>query len=69
MKLAILIATHQIPLPLLLLDEPDNHLDIESKHLLSEALNQYRGSFILISHDREFVTDAGITETVEILSK
>lgn len=40
---------------LLLLDEPTNHLDIESVEWLEDFLNSWRGSFIIISHDRYFL--------------
>ncbi|MEK6780653.1 MAG: ABC-F family ATP-binding cassette domain-containing protein [Bacteroidota bacterium] len=40
----------------LLLDEPTNHLDFVSENILIQALQQYRGSFVVVSHNRYFVS-------------
>ena len=50
------------PINFLIMDEPTNHLDMMSKDLLKRALNDYDGSLIIISHDRDFLQ--GLTEKV-----
>lgn len=62
MKLAMLVVGHQAESPLLLLDEPDNHLDLDSKRLLAQTLKDYQGAYILVSHDDEFVVECGVGE-------
>ncbi|CAM4130848.1 ATP-binding cassette domain-containing protein [Pseudoalteromonas byunsanensis] len=66
MKLSMLCASQQQPTPLLLLDEPDNHLDFESKQQLAHALFEYQGSFLVISHNPHFIASLGITHELAL---
>ena len=50
------------PFNVLIMDEPTNHLDIASKNVLKEALHNFNGTLILVSHDRDFLQ--GLTSSV-----
>ncbi len=51
--------------PLLLLDEPDNHLDLEAKRRLERVLHAYHGAVIIVSHDR-YLLDEIASEIAEL---
>jgi ATPase subunit of ABC transporter with duplicated ATPase domains len=51
---------------LLILDEPTNHLDIPTRETIEQALIDYEGALILVSHDEYFVQQMMITQVVEL---
>ncbi|MCQ2228676.1 MAG: ABC-F family ATP-binding cassette domain-containing protein [Bacteroidales bacterium] len=56
------------PVNLLVLDEPTNHLDIRSKEILKQAIKEFEGTAIIVSHDREFL-DGLVTRVYEFRNK
>ncbi len=56
------------PYNLLILDEPTNHLDMHSKDILKNALQNFKGTIILVSHDREFL-DGLVDKVYEFRNK
>lgn len=50
----------------LVLDEPSNHLDVNSKRLLAKALNEYKGTLLLVSHDEEFLREIGLNKIISL---
>lgn len=67
LKVILLALTCSSPLPdILLLDEPDNHLDLDSRRLLEGVLRSYKGALLLVSHDEEFVNNCGVTQTLQL---
>jgi ATP-binding cassette, subfamily F, member 3 len=51
---------------MLILDEPTNHLDIETKEAIEESLSNYKGTLLLVSHDRFFVERVGMTQRLNL---
>ena len=50
----------------LILDEPTNHLDIETKEVIEKSLSEFKGTLLLVSHDRYFVERVGMTKVIKL---
>ena len=59
--LCCMIISNNIP-DLIILDEPTNNLDLSSLNILLQAIKNYKGSLIIISHDLHFIEEIGITK-------
>ena len=50
----------------LILDEPANHLDIETKEVIEKSLREFKGTLLLVSHDRYFVEQVGMDRVLNL---
>lgn len=68
-KIALAAQLYSLKPPqLLLLDEPDNHLDLPSKIALEQMLDQYQGALIVVSHDSDFLDSLCLDGTLDLSS-
>ena len=51
---------------LLILDEPSNHINFRHLPVIAEALNEFEGGMLLVSHDQEFVKQVSVNETLDL---
>lgn len=65
MRLALCCLTlYGEPIDIIILDEPTNNLDMENVEILTAALNEYRGTLIVVSHDAVFLNEINIVRTI-----
>ena len=64
LKLAVMLQTD---INFLILDEPTNHIDIETREVLEETLKKFKGTILFISHDRYFINKIA-TKIIEFYS-
>lgn len=63
--LCCLTLAQQAP-DIIVLDEPTNNLDIQNIEILTEAIKEYRGTILVISHDARFLEEVGVEETITL---
>ncbi|MDN3585031.1 ABC-F family ATP-binding cassette domain-containing protein [Mucilaginibacter flavus] len=64
--LCLLTISNQAP-DMIILDEPTNNLDLQNIEVLTNAINDYHGTLIVISHDQYFLQEIGIDKSVELI--
>lgn len=65
LMLCCLNISNQSP-DVIILDEPTNNLDIQNIEILSNALNEYQGTLVVVSHDETFLKQIGIEQKIEL---
>ncbi|MNY30629.1 putative ABC transporter ATP-binding protein [compost metagenome] len=52
---------------LIILDEPTNNLDIQNIEILTSAINDYKGTLIVVSHDQYFLDQVNVERVIEVV--
>lgn len=60
-----MMISNNIP-DLFILDEPTNNLDLLSLGVLTDTIKNYNGTLLVISHDKRFVEQIGVTKVIEL---
>lgn len=65
LMLCLLTISNKAP-DMIILDEPTNNLDIQNIEILTQAINEYQGTLIVVSHDQYFLKQINIEETISV---
>lgn len=65
LMLCCLTISNQSP-DIIILDEPTNNLDIQNIGILTAAINEYKGTLIVVSHDEYFLEQINIERTIQL---